>query len=107
MCGHHLWLQPIRHAYSALSIEQGRLEEAVAAYRIDLGLTRKLGRRRIRPNNVWSLHGLHECLTQLGRHDEARDIALQCDVAVASADVKIAASCFCRLTAFEGGRSTC
>ena len=79
------WLQPIRHAYSALSIEQGRLEEAVAAYRIDLGLTRKLGRRRIRPNNVWSLHGLHECLTQLGRHDEARDIALQCDVAVASA----------------------
>ena len=101
------WLQPIRHAYSALSIEQGRLEEAVAAYRIDLGLTRKLGRRRIRPNNVWSLHGLHECLTQLGRHDEARDIALQCDVAVASADVKIAASCFCRLTAFEGGRSTC
>lgn len=100
-CDPPAWLQPVRHAYCALMIEQGRVEEAVTEYRIDLGLTRKLGRRRIRPNNVWSLHGLHECLTRLGRHEEAREITLQRDVAVASADVTIAASCFCRLSAFE------
>jgi len=95
------WLQPVRHAYCALLVEQGRHEEAAAEHRIDLGLTRKLGRRRIRPNNVWSLHGLHECLTKLGRHDEAKEIVLQRDIAVASADIKIAAACFCRLSAFE------
>ena len=84
--------------------EQGQLEEAIKQYRIELGLEGNLGRRRIRPNNVWSLHGLYECLTKLGRHDEAREIKLQRDIAVASADIKIAASCFCRLSAFE---STC
>jgi tetratricopeptide (TPR) repeat protein len=95
------WLQPVRHAYCALLTEQGRHAEAAEQHRIDLGLERKLGRRRIRPNNVWSLHGLYECLTKLGRHDEAREIVLQRDIAVASADIKIAAACFCRLSAFE------
>lgn len=97
------WLQPVRHAYCALITEQGQLEEAAKQYRIELGLEGTLGRRRIRPNNVWSLHGLYECLTKLGRHDEAKEIKLQRDIAVASADIKIAASCFCRLSAFEGG----
>ena len=95
------WLQPVRHAYCALLMEQGRLEEAAAQYRLDLGLDRALSRRRIRPNNVWSLHGLHECLTRLGRKDEADELTLRRDIAVASADVKIAASCFCRLSAFD------
>ncbi|MFE7331779.1 hypothetical protein ACFU8W_44205 [Streptomyces sp. NPDC057565] len=89
----------MRHAYGALLTEQGRLEEAVAVYRAALYLDRTLGRRRTRPNSVWSLHGLHECLTRLGRQSEADEIALQRDIAVAAADVQIAASCFCRLSA--------
>jgi tetratricopeptide (TPR) repeat protein len=95
------WLQPVRHAYCALNMEQGNYEVAATEYRIELGLDKKLGRRRIRPNNVWSLHGLYECLTKLGRDKEAEEISLQCDIAVASADIPIEASCFCRLSAFE------
>ncbi|GAA3991612.1 hypothetical protein GCM10022384_44250 [Streptomyces marokkonensis] len=97
------WLQPVRHAYGALSMEQGRIEEAGAVYRADLYLDRTLARRRTHPNNVWSLHGLHECLTLQGRYAEAGQIALARDIAVASADVPVAASCFCRLSAFEDG----
>jgi hypothetical protein len=82
-------------------MEQGNYEVAATEYRIELGLDKKLGRRRIRPNNVWSLHGLYECLTKLGRDKEAEEISLQCDIAVASADIPIEASCFCRLSAFE------
>ncbi|WP_051831670.1 tetratricopeptide repeat protein [Streptomyces violens] len=101
------WLQPVRHAYGALLMEQGRTEEAVAVYRADLYLDRALARRRTRPNNVWSLHGLHECLTRLGRHDEAEQIALARDIAVATADIPVAASCFCRLSAFTGDAPGC
>lgn len=103
------WLQPVRHAYAALSMEQGRIEEAAAVYRADLCLDRSLARRRTHPNNVWSLHGLHECLTLLGRNEEAEQIALARDIAVATADIPIAASCFCRLSAFEsdGEASNC
>lgn len=96
------WLQPVRHAYGALLLEQGRVEEAEAVYRSDLGLDSKLPRPRIHPNNVWSLHGLHECLTRLGRHQEAGMIARQRDNAVAAADVPIRASCFCRLSTIHG-----
>ena len=32
------WMQPTRHAYGALLLEQGRVEEAEAVYRADLGL---------------------------------------------------------------------
>lgn len=92
------WLQPVRHAYGALLLEQGHVEEAEAIYRSDLGLDGKLPRPRIHPNNVWSLHGLHECLARLGRHKEAALIKIQRDTAVASADVKIGASCFCRIS---------
>ncbi|WP_399084442.1 tetratricopeptide repeat protein [Streptomyces sp. BBFR2] len=95
------WLQPVRHAYAALSMEQGRIEEAAAVYQADLHLDRSLARRRTHPNNVWSLHGLHECLTLLGRHEEAGRIALARDIALATADIPVAASCFCRLSAFE------
>ena len=76
-------------------------------YRIELGLEGDLGRRRIRPNNVWSLHGLYECLAKLGLEKEARDISLQRDIALASADINIEASCFCRLSAFEDNTTSC
>ena len=40
--------------------------EAEAVYRSDLGFDGKLSRACQHPDNVWSLHGLHECLTRRG-----------------------------------------
>ena len=91
------WMQPTRHALGALLMEQGRLEEAEAAYRADLGLDGQLRRACWHPDNVWSLHGLHECLTRRGETVEAGHIKQRLDLAVARADVPIESSCYCRL----------
>lgn len=91
------WMQPARHAYAALLLEQGYVEEAAAVYRADLGLDDSVIRARQHPNNVWALQGYHECLARLGRRDEARVIEPQLKVAVAVADVPIKSSCFCRI----------
>ncbi|MFI8946398.1 tetratricopeptide repeat protein [Streptomyces sp. NPDC053750] len=91
------WMQPTRHAYGALLLEQGRVAEAEAVYRADLGLDDSLPRALQHPGNVWSLHGLHECLVRLGRTGEARIVAQQLTLAAALADVPVEASCFCRL----------
>ena len=90
------WMQPSRHALGALLLEQGRIDEAAAVYRADLGLDGTLARCCQHPDNVWSLHGYHECLDRLGRHEEARLIKQRLDLARARADVPIEASCFCR-----------
>lgn len=90
------WMQPARHAYGALLLEQGHLEEALAVYKADLGLDNSLPRAHQHPNNVWSLHGYHECLVKLGKSDEANAISGQLKAALALADVPIKASCFCR-----------
>lgn len=95
------WMQPTRHAYGALLLEQGHIEEAEAVYRADLGLDDTLGRASQHPGNVWSLHGYRECLTKLGKEGEARIIDQQFKIASAVADVPIEASCFCRLTAHD------
>ena len=91
------WMQPARHALGALLLEQDQLEEAAAVYRADLGLDNTLRRPCQHPNNVWSLHGYHECLHRLGRCDEADTIRPQLDAAAARASVPITASCFCRI----------
>lgn len=91
------WMQPTRHAYGALLLEQGRVEDAAAVYAADLGLDPTLPRPCQHPNNVWSLHGYHECLRRLGRDDEAVIIGQQLALAGARADVPIVASCACRL----------
>ena len=90
------WMQPTRHALGALLLEQGRIEEAEDAYRSDLGLDGKLSRACQHPDNLWSLHGLHECLTRRGEKIEAPLIRQRLDLAVARAEVPIKASCFCR-----------
>ena len=90
------WMQPTRHALGALLLEQGRVEEAEAVYRSDLGLDGKLSRACQHPDNLWSLHGLHECLTRRGEKIEAAIIKQRLDLAVARAEVPIKASCFCR-----------
>ena len=92
------WMQPARHALGALLLEQGHLEEAEAVYRADLGLDDTLARACQHPANVWSLHGYHECLTRLGKHELAGIISQQLTIAAAYADVPIISSCYCRLT---------
>jgi tetratricopeptide (TPR) repeat protein len=91
------WMQPVRHAYGALLLEQGHVEEACAVYEADLGLDATLARACQHPNNVWSLHGYHECLERLGETRAARVVAQRLKEAAARADVPIEASCFCRL----------
>ncbi|MEM8869453.1 MAG: tetratricopeptide repeat protein [Pseudomonadota bacterium] len=93
------WMQPARHALGALLLEQGHLAEAEAVYRADLGLDETLSRASQHPGNIWSLHGLHECLTRRGETVEVRHIRQQLDRAVARADVPVRASCFCRQSA--------
>ena len=56
------WMQPTRHALGALLMEQDHFGEAEAVYRADLGLDETLSRACQHPNNLWSLHGFHECL---------------------------------------------
>jgi tetratricopeptide (TPR) repeat protein len=90
------WMQPARHALGALLMEQNQFEEAEAVYRADLGLDDTLNRACQHPNNLWSLHGLHECLTRRGEAVESRLIKQQLDQALARAEVKVHASCFCR-----------
>jgi tetratricopeptide (TPR) repeat protein len=90
------WMQPTRHALGALLLERGHAEEAEAVYRADLGLDATLSRACQHPSNIWSLHGLHECLTRRGETVEAAHIKLQLDKAAARAEVPIKASCYCR-----------
>lgn len=93
------WMQPTRHALGALLLDQGRYDEAEAVYRADLGLDPTLPRACQHPGNVWSLHGLNECLTRRGEEVERRHIAQALEQARARADVLVKASCFCRKAA--------
>jgi hypothetical protein len=90
------WMQPTRHALGALLLEQGRVEEAEQVYRADLGLDGTLARACQHRENVWSLHGLHECLVRLGKRAEASSVKQRLDIAGAWADLPIESSCFCR-----------
>lgn len=93
------WMQPTRHALGALLLEQGHVEEAAAVYRADLGFDHTLARACQHPDNVWSLIGYHECLTRLGRAEEAVIIKQRLDLARARTDVPVKASCFCKMGA--------
>jgi tetratricopeptide (TPR) repeat protein len=90
------WMQPTRHAYGALLLEQGDVDAAASVYAADLGLDDTLARACQHPNNVWSLHGYHECLIRLGRPEGAARIRPVLDRALAVADIEIKSSCFCR-----------
>jgi hypothetical protein len=91
------WMQPTRHAYGALLLQKNEVERALDVYPADLGLDRTLPRACQHPNDVWSLHGYHECLAPLGRVHEARRVKPQLDRALARSDVRIESSCFGRL----------
>ena len=98
-------MQPTRHALGALLLEQGHVEEAAAVYRADLGFDSTLSRPCQHPDNVWSLHGYHDCLLRLGRDEEARIVGRRLDIAKARASVPVEASCFCSRNA--GAASCC
>ncbi|MEM9912149.1 MAG: hypothetical protein AAF922_15335 [Pseudomonadota bacterium] len=91
------WMQPTRHALGALLLEQKLYEEAAVVYREDLGLDPTLPRAVQNPDNVWSLHGYHECLLHLGRTDETRFIKQRLDLAKGRTDTPVKSSCFCKL----------
>ncbi|KAI0425474.1 TPR domain protein [Xylaria sp. FL1042] len=91
------WMQPPSHALGALLTEQGRYSEALEIYAEDLGYGGSLPRALQHPNNVWALHGYHECLTKLGHLEKAAAVKGQLDNAVNNADVPVKSSCFCRL----------
>ena len=93
---------PVRHPYAALQLEQGDVEEALKTYADDLGYTDRIARASQHPNNVFSLHGYYECLTRLGRTEEAKIVWPQLKMALAVADVEIKSSCFCRLNTQDG-----
>ncbi|HET7410233.1 MAG TPA: tetratricopeptide repeat protein [Paracoccaceae bacterium] len=90
------WMQPTRHALGALLLEQGRIEEAEAIYRSDLGYDGKLSRACQHPDNVWALHGLHECLARRGETVERPLVRQRLDLALARCEVPVRASCYCR-----------
>ncbi len=90
------WMHPPRHALAALLLEQGHYVEAEGIYRDDLGLTGKIQRCAQHPDNVWSLHGLAECLLRKDDRNELPTIRAKLVSALAMADVPITSSCMCR-----------
>ncbi len=92
------WMQPARHALGALLLEQGQVEEAEQVYRADLGLDATLARACQHPDNLWSLHGLVECLERRGAGDsvEAGLLRQRLGRALARSSVPVRASCYCR-----------
>ncbi len=97
------WIQPVRHALGALTLEQGRIEEAEQVYREDLGLAGDLPRACIHPDNIWSLKGLEECLRRRGASDtaEAKMIRQRLELAAARSDLPVGASCHCAQAAMQ------
>ena len=89
------WMQPSRHALGALLLEQGRVAEAEAAFREDLGLGGTLPRAQVHPDNVWALRGLHDCLVARGETAERAHVRKRLDLALARADGAVGAACFC------------
>ena len=93
------WMQPVRHALGGLLLQQNRVEGAETLFKQDLGFALDYPRRRAKLNNVWGLHGLYECFTRLGKTTEAAFIQTSHDIALASADIPVTVSCFCRTPA--------
>jgi tetratricopeptide (TPR) repeat protein len=81
------WMQPIRHSLGGLLLADGRAAEAEAVYLEDL---------ERHADNVWSLHGLAECLRLQARVSEAIAVEARFAQLASHADVVINASCFCR-----------
>jgi len=95
------WMHPPRHALAALLMEQGHYAEAETIYRDDLGLSGRVQRGTQHPDNVWSLHGLVECLQRRGATEELRALEAKLAAAMAKVDVPITSSCMCRTKIYQ------
>ncbi len=91
------WMHPPRHALGALLLQRGRLEEAEAVYRADLGYTDEIARCSQHPDNLWAMHGLLECVRENRDSKEAQILEQKLGFALARADVAITSSCYCRV----------
>ena len=80
------WMMPVRHAYGALLISNGRYRDAEAVYLRDL---------EVHPANGWALLGLRDALRGQGREAEAEQMDRAFRRAWTSADVVPPASCYC------------
>lgn len=96
------WMQPSRHALGALLLEQGQVVEAEAVFRADLGLGGELPRAQVHPDNVWALRGLDSCLAARGETAERAHVRARLAVALARADARVGAACFCAQAAMQG-----
>jgi len=94
------WMHPPRHALAALLLEQGHYAEAEEIYRDDLGLSGKIQRCAQHPDNVWSLHGLVECLQNRGETRELPAAQEKLAHALAMAEVPVTSSCMCRANVY-------
>ena len=90
------WMHPPRHALGALLMEQGHYKEAEEVYRTDLGLINTLPRCQQHLDNVWSLHGLFECLRNRNEDKEIITISKKLSLAMLKTDIPITSSCCCR-----------
>ena len=90
------WMHPPRHALAALLLEQDHAIEAEQVYRDDLGLGSTIQRCTKHPDNVWSLHGLVECLQRRDDTVELPALRRKLTAALALADIPITSSCMCR-----------
>jgi tetratricopeptide (TPR) repeat protein len=79
------WFLPVRQELGAVLLAAGRVKEAEAAYREDLGR---------HPENGWSLFGLAKCLRARKATAEAAAVEKRFAKAWARADVKLTASRF-------------
>ncbi len=90
------WMHPPRHALAALLSEQGCYEEAEAHYRTDLGLNDELQRCAQHSDNIWSLHGLVECLRMRGEESQLPGLERKLAQVEKLADISVKSSCCCR-----------
>ena len=93
------WMHPPRHALGALLLEQGHVERARDVYLADLGYDHVVPRCKRHANNIWALHGVHECLERLGDERASQFAAVLAEKTLLS-DQQILASCCCRREKF-------
>ena len=89
------WMHPPRHALGALLAEQGHHDEAITAFRQDLGLDGGLPRCCQHPGNVWALTGLVAAMRASGRTEGLGALEAQLTSARALTDTPIGTACFC------------
>lgn len=80
------WMQPVRHAYGALLMADGRHADAEVVYLEDLDKN---------PGNGWSLLGLQLALAEQGKLTESREAGRELAQVWDRADISPGSSCFC------------